>query len=966
MLPVSSSEGQQGLAFGAFQLIPGERLLLREGIAVRVGSRSLDILVTLISRRGEIVGKDDLVAAVWPDTIVEESALRVHISTLRKALGDGVGDVRLIANIPGRGYCFVAPVAIVAATTSQTTPPPSVEPIAAERSALRPPPASVGRIIGRDALIGELGALLAEQRLLTIVGPGGMGKTTVAVAVAERVAAEQDWEAAFVDLAPLADPDLAPGAVASALGLVVRSADPVQEIAQAIQGRRLLLVLDSCEHLIDAAAALVETLLGRASRVTILATSREALRADGEWVHRLQPLAAPPITMTPSATEALGYPAVQMFVERASAALGGFRLDDAQAPVVAEICRRLDGIALAIELATGRLDTLSIPVLAKSLENCFQILTRGRRTALPRHQTLRGTIDWSYGILPAGEQATLRRLGAFNGPFTLRAAQQIAGDDDAPPHAVEDSLLNLVAKSLVAAELDGGEARYRLFDTTRAYVHEKLDETGEGPCLRRRHAVYYRDLFGLAEAEWETRPTLEWLADYAGQLDNLRAALDWAFSDQGDGAIGVALTVAAVPLWFQLSLVDECLGRVQGALAWLEASPSPDARSRMRLYAMLGWPQMRAITGFPSGAEAWRSALAIAETIGDTDYQARALWALWTDQVNNGEAAQALAFADRFAALARTDPEAADPLIAQRVRGWSLLMLGELDEAQANIVAMLERYVPPARRSHVARFQYDQRSTARITLARTLWLRGYADQALRDVADNLAEVMASDHTLSVAHVLSDAACFVALWCGDLALAERYTALLRVHTAAQALDVWHTYGDCFEGEILLRQGQTAAGLALIRTGVETLRGAGFVCYHTAFLGVLADGLRAAGQWTEAQAVIDETLALCERTGEGWCLPELLRLSGEIQRDQGLIAEAEQSFLRSLEVAGAQGALAWELRTTVSLAQAWAEAGRVAGARERLASVIARFSEGFDTAEYRAANLLLARLNGDVTV
>jgi len=957
MVPVSSSEGQQGLAFGAFQLLPDERLLLRDGAAVRVGSRSLDILMTLIARRGEIVAKDDLVAAVWPDTIVEESALRVHISTLRKALGDGVGDVRLIANVPGRGYCFVAPVAAIPVSGQATR---AAEPVVADRVTVRRLPASVGRIIGRGALIDELSALLAEQRLLTIVGPGGMGKTTVALAVAEAVAAAQDREAAFVDLAPLADADLAAGAVASALGLAVRSADPVQEIANAIQDRRLLLVFDSCEHLVDAAAALAEALLSRAPGVTILATSREALRASGEWIHRLQPLAAPPAGTILTADEALGYPAVQMFVERASATLGGFRLDDAQAPVVAEICRRLDGIALAIELATGRLDTMGVPILARSLENCFQVLTRGRRTALPRHQTLRGAIDWSYGILPPSEQATLRRLGAFNGAFTLQAARKVAGEDGMAAEVIEDRLLNLVAKSLVAAELDGGEARYRLFDTTRAYVHEKLDEAAEGPGLRRRHAAYYRDLFGQAEAEWETRPTIEWLADYAGQLDNLRAALDWAFSGEGDGAIGVALTVAAVPLWFQLSLVDECLGRVQGALAWLEASPRPDPRSRMRLYAVLGWPQMRAITGFPSGAEAWRSALAIAEDVGDTDYQARALWALWTDRVNNGQAAQALAFAVRFAALAKACPEAADPLIAQRVRGWSLLMLGRLDEAQADIAAMLHSYVPPAQRSHVARFQYDQRSTARITLARALWLRGCADQALRDVAGNLAEVMASDHTLSVAHVLSDAACFVALWCGDLDLAERYTALLRVHTAAQALDVWHTYGDCFEGEVLLRRGEAEAGLALIRAGVDRLRSAGFVCYHTAFLGVLADGLRRLGRLPEARAVIDEMLALCARTGEAWCLPELLRLSGEIHHDEGSPAEAERLFLRSLDVADAQGALAWALRTTVSLARTLVELGRVAEARERLTLVMARFSEGFGAVDYRAADDLLTRL------
>jgi predicted ATPase/DNA-binding winged helix-turn-helix (wHTH) protein len=951
--------GDESFVFGDFEIVAAERRLLRGGVPVRVGSRSLDILIALISRRGEIIAKDDLIAAVWPDTIVEESALRVHISTLRKALGDGEGDVRLITNVPGRGYCFVSPVTVVAGRSAPPAAPSNMPPT--QRAAIRRLPALVARIIGRDALIEDLTLLAARQRLLTIVGPGGMGKTTIAVAVADCVVRLQDREAVFIDLASLADPALAPGAAASALGLAVRSEDTVQDIADAVRDRRVLLVFDSCEHLIDAAAELAESLLSRAPGISILATSREALRADGEWVHRLQPLESPPISTALTAAEALRYPAVQMFVERASAVLGGYRLDDTQAPLVAEICRRLDGIALAIELATGRLDSMSVRALADSLENCFQVLTRGRRTALARHQTLRGTIDWSYGILPVEEQVLLRRLGAFNGPFTLQAAKTIAGHGQ-PPHAVEDGLLNLVAKSLLTADLDGREARYRLLDTTRAYALEKVEESGEGPDLRRRHATYYRDLFARAEAEWEARPTAEWLVEYAGQLGNLRAALDWAFGDDGEGAVGVALTVAAVPLWFQLSLVDECLARVQGALTWLEASSEPGPRARMQLYSALGFPQMRAITGFPSGIAAWRSTLRIAGEIGDTDYEARALWALWTDRVNNGEAREALALAERFAELARGAPKAADPLIAQRIRGWSRLMLGDLEGAHDDITSMLRAYGAANRRGDVARFQYDQRGIARITLARTLWLRGRADQSLEDVEDNIADVTASDHILSLAHVLSDTACFVALWRGDLDLAEHYIAQLRLHTGLQALDVWRTYGDCFEGEMRIRRGDVAGGLSLLRRGIATLEAAGFVCYHTAFLGWLADGLQNTGAVVEASAAIETALAQCARTGEAWCSPELLRVQGEILLKQKQPSEAERSFRASFDMAEAQGALAWSLRTAIS----WAGAsGLEADARERrgrLAAVIARFGEGFDTSDLRAARALLVQSGG----
>ncbi|THD60573.1 winged helix-turn-helix domain-containing protein [Phenylobacterium sp.] len=947
MAAAFSSEGHEALAFGDFQLIPSERRLLRAGAPVRVGSRSLDILIALATRHGEILSKDALIALVWPDVVIEESALRVHISTLRKALGDGEGDVRLITNVPGRGYTFVAPVSTT--TTAASTAAPATATDAAFPVLRLPMP--VGRIIGRDDLIEELSLVLVEQRLVTIVGPGGMGKTTVAVALAQRLA-DAGETVAFADLAPLADGELVAGAVASGLGLAVRSADLVQEIAEAVRGRRLMLVLDSCEHVIEAAATLAERLLGLAPDLTLLATSREALRADGEWVHRLSPLALPPETANSTAADALAFPAVQLFVARASSVLGGFRLDEAGAPRVVEICRRLDGIALAIELAAARLDSMSLEALGRSLDNCFQVLTRGRRTALPRHQTLRGAVDWSYGILPVAEQLLLQRLAVFNGPFDVAAAIAVAADNAAD--AIEDGLLNLAAKSLLNAEVEGDEVRYRLLDTTRAYAREKLEASGEANLRRRRHATYYRDHFAAAEEVLATRPA-EGLAESAGLLGNLRAALDWAFSPDGDGSIGVALTADAVPLWFQLSLVDECLGRVQAALTWLDGSPDPDLRVRMRLYAGLGFPQMRAITGFPSGVAAWRSVLEIAEQIGDADYQARALWALWTDRVNSGEARQALDFADRFARLSASAPDAADPLIAQRIRAWSRLMLGDLEAATADITAMLRIYGATARPADVARFQYDQRSTARITLARALWLRGDADQALRDVEDNIATVTADDHTLSLAHVLSDAACFLALWRGDLELADRYIALLRQHTGLQALDVWRTYGDCFEGEVCVRRGERERGVALLRSGIAQLEAAGFVCYHTAFLGVLAEALVGDGQAAEGLRIVEDAIARAERTGEGWTRAELLRIRGEALHHLDRSSDAVDSLTEALETSSAQGALSWELRAALSLARCQSN---TAASAERLASVVGRFREGFDTADLRAANALLA--------
>ena len=304
----------------------------------------------------------------------------------------------------------------------------------------------------------------------------------------------------------------------------------------------------------------------------MLATSREPLRIEGEHVHRLSPLASPPALARLTAAEALGFPAVQLFVERAAATLDEFELTDADAPIVADICSRLDGIALAIELAAARVDTFGVRGVAAHLDDRFQLLTRGRRTALPRHRTLRATLDWSYQLLPEPERVVLRRLAIFAGGFTEEAASAVAASAEIAASEVVESLANLVTKSLVSVDVGGVMVRYRLPETIRAYALQRLVESGEREQIARRHAEYHLGLFERAEAEAETRPMAEWLAEYRPRIDNLRAALDWAFSPGGDASIGVALTAASVPLWVDLSMMAECRRHVERALARLDFS----------------------------------------------------------------------------------------------------------------------------------------------------------------------------------------------------------------------------------------------------------------------------------------------------------------------------------------------------------------------------------------------------------
>ena len=380
------------VSFGPFRLDP-EQQLLREGdTRVVLGSRAMEILIALVERAGELVSKEELIARVWPNTFVDETNLRVNVAGLRRALRDGQAGNRYIATDPGRGYRFVAPISVPQPGTAIAQPAaPRIDNL----------PGTLTRVIGREPIVAALSAQLPQRRFITLVGPGGIGKTTVAIAVARSLAASYRDGVTFLDLAPIGDAKLLSSALATVLGLAIPSDNRMPGLLAHLRDRQMLLVLDSCEQVVEAAAALAEDVYAAAPGVHILATSQEPLRAAGERVHRLSPLESPAATAGLTAAEALTFPGVQLFVERAAAAnLNGFELRDGDAPVVAEICRRLDGIPLAIELATGCVDAFGVHELASRLDDRFRLLTSGRRTALPRHRTLGATLDWSYQLCP--------------------------------------------------------------------------------------------------------------------------------------------------------------------------------------------------------------------------------------------------------------------------------------------------------------------------------------------------------------------------------------------------------------------------------------------------------------------------------------------------------------------------------------------------------------------------------------
>jgi predicted ATPase len=476
----------------------------------------------------------------------------------------------------GRGYRLLGGWTVrqpsAAAQPSEAAPFPVPD---AQPSGVQFPAPAFG-LIGRGGVVRELQDLLSAYRAVTLTGPGGIGKTTLALEVARSLLGDFDGAGWFVELVSLSDPGLVPSAVAGVLGLKLsgEAASP-DAIARAIGERRTLLVLDNCEHVVETAARLAETIVRRCPHATVLATSRESLRTDGEYVYRVPPLEVP-LEGEEEPSRILGHSAVELFIARARASDADSSSYAEHVAAIAAICRHLDGIPLAIEFAAARAATLGLAEVASHLDDRFRFLTAGRRTALPRHQTLRAVLDWSYELLPEAEQRLLQNLAILVGDFSLEAALAVAGDLPAP--LVVDELANLLAKSLVVSDLRNEVAQYRLLETTRLYALEKLRDSGDYRRAAQRHAEYYRDIFAPAEAESESRPQAEWLATYARHIDNVRSALDWAFSSNGDPQVGVTLTIAAVPLWVQLSLLDECHDRVERALASLDAITADTAR----------------------------------------------------------------------------------------------------------------------------------------------------------------------------------------------------------------------------------------------------------------------------------------------------------------------------------------------------------------------------------------------------
>jgi predicted ATPase/DNA-binding winged helix-turn-helix (wHTH) protein len=476
---MAGDSGHRDLKFGPFELLVSERVLRRDSQVLPLGDRALDILLYLADHPGEVIAKQELIDHVWPDVTVEEGSLRVHVAAIRKALGDGQFGNRYIANIKGRGYSFVGTVVPLSGSTESRKDRSRQQ----GRLLVRPI-----MMIGRETVVGEVSDKLRDERFVTLLGPGGIGKTTIALAVGRAVAGEFGGRVHFVDLESLTDPRHVAGAVATSLGLQLKSKDPGLELVDLVRSQKLLIILDSCEHVIEAVALVAELLYQETEQVHVLTTSRELLKVEGEHCCRVLPLDVPPEGSEQTANAVLQYPAAQLFVRCVAARAGSVVLTDEEAPFVAEMCRKLDGMPLAIELAAGQVAVLGLKNTVS--RRVSRLLKLSHRTAVPRHRTLKATLDWSYDLLSDAERIVFRRIAPFVGHFTLDGAWYVAGELGVGTAEISNAIVGLVEKSLIATRIDETQARYRLLDTTRAYALEKLEEHAELDVVFRRHAEY--------------------------------------------------------------------------------------------------------------------------------------------------------------------------------------------------------------------------------------------------------------------------------------------------------------------------------------------------------------------------------------------------------------------------------------------------------------------------------------------
>jgi predicted ATPase/DNA-binding winged helix-turn-helix (wHTH) protein len=907
------------LEFGAFQYNLLGRELSGAGGPVRVGSRALQLLEVLLESPGKLFGRKELEARVWPNLTVDETSLRVHMSALRRVLGECDAGQKYITNVPGRGYAFVAEVRPLSspASTIATGAAPSAE---AHRSPL---PTRLSRLVGRDGDLSSLGELVVDKRLVSIVGAGGMGKTSIAWALVEQQQGLHEHGAVFVDLSTLVDAAQVVVEVGQACGLDLERAEPWGALERKLREQRLLLVLDNCEHVVEAAASLAERLLCSCPGLHILATSREPLELQAEWVFRLPPLALPEPEDELDLQAARAYPALQLFIERTKAGSHQFELTEANLPAVRKLCEFLDGIPLAIELAAARVDSLGIHGLLQRLEKAFELLTRGRRTAASRHQTLHAVLKWSYELLTDTEKLVLQRIAAFRSTFSLDGAAAVASDVTLPARAAREGVLNLCQKSLVISDrAEDGSPRHRLLYITRLFAERMLLAAPEAMAVRRRHAEYM--LRCMLEFNKMRRVMTQVRATPAlvSAVAELRAANDWAIVAEQDIRLGSELIVESTRTWLSIGAMDEFRRLILAALDKAKRGGTEGTTLESRLQVIAAYCDSLALGGSESHRRASVLDDAAIDRFDQIDDRIEALLANCATSYGHGQYRRMLPWCERVRELAQGEFEPLSIAVGDRYAALSLHALGRHDEAEqlARRVASMDASALQPRFQSTVPFPVSMG----LRLARIHWIRGEFETAWR-LTEEFASLDASYHIYARCQPLALTAVPLAIWKGELEIAAQWNRDLLAQTTQGNLPYWRAYAEAY----------------------ETLLGGR---PQDVDLKVLSENPPLMDIWTTLHSGAPSSLTLA-RVGQGevgWCAPEVLRRAALEKLNVGTEV-GHSSCLRELraafEMSTKQGARFWSLRVANSIREVSApEAAERAWARDQLIELLSCIDDG----------------------
>jgi predicted ATPase/DNA-binding winged helix-turn-helix (wHTH) protein len=892
--------------FGPFRLVPSQQILLNGDRPVKLGGRALDILHLLVRRAGEEISKDDLIAFAWPKVHVDEHNLKVHISSLRRALGDTLQQATYLATVVGHGYQFVAQVHTERIGIADLPDGEDVEWSLPDASAL----------IGRQRDVEGVARALDFARLVTLVGPGGVGKTSLAIAVAHARREAFPDGIHFADLAATNDPALVPHILAKCLGIRGHGTDVTSIVADYLQDRRVLLIMDNCEHLLHGVATVALRLIEANTDSRFLVTSRAPLGVIGENTQRVEPLAFPRRTDVRSASEVLAYSAVALFVLRALET-AEYQVADGEAPVIAQLCEALDGLPLAIEIVAAKLDQFTLAELLESVSCRLREIQNQDNAAHSRHLTLWATLDWSYQLLSRDEATIFRLLSVFAGSFEWTDVAGVARVAEYDPHQTTIALGGLVSKSLLSAEISGEELRYRFLETTRHYAAERLLQDRMAQSAQRQHAHIILARFAKSEAEWASVDDRIWRARYDAWIADLRKALDWCFSGGGDASLGVHLALSGIRLWNEQSSIFEQLFQVERALKHCVSLTDAPRRMAMlassRAWCMAFGGQLHAATD-----DAWISALHFAELSNDPVQRLSVMCGMALFLVATGRNEQAISLLDDVIRIATQAGDRASLFDGERLRAMAEVRRGNLLVGQPKLAQLAEDLSRGMPQSKLVRYQVQSYVSIHGMLALSTWLTGQPKRALGMAEAMVLETSQNGHLMGQSRALALCALPLALWSGHLDEFERYSRILGNNLDRGHIALWSGLHRFYAAVTLHARGDLSA-VDEMRVAVDDLVRDRFLERAPMYLGVVAEALFERGRSAEAEETVESALTLQRATKENWNRPELLRVKAQITGVLGQRNRSEATLKRAREDAIAIGARTLELRIVNDMAQ-----------------------------------------------